>query len=216
MMKLVTAPRIAALIIATSPALAFGQNLEEAPNPPRIDGGKTVKLKRQAGIGSRYAYAEAGVLEIGGAINFSTTDSRTDAGFTPSIGYFFSDNFQVSALTNFTYTSLDDVDDENSNIDEDTSSGSLVIEPSLHMPLSRQQFVFAGIGAGAYFAEGEDTGFAVAPRIGFKNLVGRSGMLSIALQGVYAAQSEDDDNSNGTVVTVEDGANLSFGYSVLL
>lgn len=200
---------------------SFAVELEKAPVPPKIEAGQQVEMKQQAGIGSTYAYASAGVVEAGGAVNYSSTESRTTAGLTPSIGYFFADNFQISALTNFTYTRLkDEASKEGAAAEtkgeDTTNSGSIVLEPSAHMPLSREQFVFGGLGFGAYFAKSQDTAMAVAPRIGFKNLVGRSGMLSVALQGVYAVNKKNIDDVEGTVVTVENGTNLSFGYSVLL
>jgi hypothetical protein len=189
----------------------MAQKLEEAPVPPKIEG-KEMELKRQAGIGSEFAYAESGVVEVGGSINFSDTKSRVSSGFTPSVGYFFNDNLQISALTNFTYTRLKD---KEATGDTTSRSGSIVLEPSVHMPVSRTQFVFGGLGLGLYFAKGQDTGTAIAPRVGYKTLVGRSGMLTAALQGVYALNKEDNENIDGTVITVENGANIDIGYSVL-
>lgn len=188
-----------------------GQTLEQAPMPPKIEG-KEMELKRQAGIGSDFAYAESGVIEVGGSINYSNTKSRVSSGFTPSLGYFFNDNLQVSALTNFTYTHLKD---KNATGDTTTRSGSIVLEPSVHMPVSRTQFVFGGLGLGSYFAKGQDTGTAVAPRVGYKTLVGRSGLLTVALQGVYALNKKENEDVDGTVITVENGVNIDIGYSVL-
>jgi hypothetical protein len=210
-----------AIFFLLVPMEVFSAELEDAPIPPKIEAGKRAEMKRQAGIGSEHAYASAGVVEAGGAVTYSSSESRTTAGLTPSMGYFFADNFQVSALTNFTYTRLKEEatkegDDVETVGEDTTNSGSVVLEPSAHMPLTRQQFVFGGIGVGAYFAKDQDTGFAVAPRVGLKNLVGRSGMLSVAVQGVYAIDSQENEDVEGTVITVEDGANLAFGYSVLL
>ncbi len=42
--------------------------LEPAPKAPKLQPVKSTKLKRQAGIGSSLAYAEAGVGEFGGFI----------------------------------------------------------------------------------------------------------------------------------------------------
>jgi hypothetical protein len=220
MKRLIHVSVVATALGLSGLALGADNNLEKAPIPPKIKTGDSVSMKRQAGIGSQFAYAEAGVLEVGGSINYSSTETRTDAGITPSIGYFVADNFQMSALTNFAYSKAKDQTDEDSDaetdVDDTINAGSLVIEPSMHVPLNRTQFVFAGVGAGAYFAKEEDPDFALAPRIGFKNLTGRSGMLSVALQGVYAFNENEAEEIDGTVITVENGAHLSFGYSVLL
>lgn len=221
MSKSISRASVIAFFLVSTSVSAFGAELEKAPIPPKIESGNPVDMKRQAGIGSNYAYAEAGVVEAGGSVNYSSSDSRTSAGFTPSIGYFFADNFQISALSNFTYTRLKDEDSKNDGaaetVGEDTTnSGSLVLEPSVHVPLSRLQFVFGGLGAGAYFAKDQDTGFAIAPRVGFKTLVGRSAMISIALQGVYALDAQENKDVEGTVITVENGVNLGFGFTALL
>lgn len=219
MFKSIRKASLVTALLTTTPFTALAEELEKSPIPPKIEAGMSAEMKHQAGIGSNYAYSAAGVVEVGGAINYSSSKSRTSAGFTPSVGYFFIDNFQISALTNFTYTHLkeDNTTNEGYTETEDTTnSGSIVLEPSIHMSLSRQDFIFGGLGLGAYFAKDQDTGFAVAPRVGFKTLVGRSGMLSVALQGVYALNVQDEEDIDGTVITVEDGVNLSFGYSVLL
>lgn len=185
---------------------AQSQELEKAPKPPKIEAKEPAEIKRQAGIGSEFAFAEAGVLEVGGSFNYSHTDDLSTAGISPFIGYFLSDNFQLSALTNFTYAKPDGEDS--------TNSGSLIIEPSIHHPLSNTTFVFGGLGIGAYFAQDVETGAAIAPRLGYKQLVGRSGMITLAVQPVFAASSED--REEGTLVTVEDGVNIDIGFSVLL
>jgi hypothetical protein len=207
-----TGKKVVLVVSLVLPQFALiAQKLETAPLPPTIEG-KEMELKRQAGIGSDFAYAESGVVEVGGSISYSSTKSRVSSGFTPSVGYFFNDNLQISALTNFTYTHLKDAE---ATGDTTTRSGSIVLEPSVHMPLSRTQFVFGGLGLGMYFAKGQDTGTATAPRVGYKTLVGRSGLLTAALQGVYALNKEENDNVEGTVITVENGANIDIGYSVL-
>lgn len=205
----------------TTTAAFSDDHLETAPTPPKLQTEKAAKIKRQVGVGSNTAYAQAGVVEIGGALNYSSTESRTSAGLSPFVGYFISDNLQLSALTNYTYNEVEReiLTDAGIRKDKvDSSSGSLVLEPSLHTPISRTQFLFGGIGLGAYFAEGQETGFAFAPRAGFKSLVGRSGMFTVALQGVYSLSENESESAkvDGTVLSVEDGANISVGYSALL
>lgn len=218
MTKFISKASLVTAMLTVAPASAWAVALEQAPVPPTLETGKVMDMKHQSGIGSEYAYSTAGVVEVGGAINYSSTDSQSTFGFTPSVGYFFLDNFQISALTNYTYARLKNESSQGneSKGDSTTNSGSLVLEPSLHLPLTRQQFVFGGLGVGTYFAKSVKTGFALAPRVGMKTLVGRSGMLSVALQGVYSINKEENKDVEGTVITVEDGVHLALGYSVLL
>jgi hypothetical protein len=180
---------------------------EKAPAPPTLESSKTPSLQRQAGIGSPVAFAEAGVLEMGGSFSTSTAEDYNEASVSPMIGYFIADNIQVSALVNASYVKVGE--------EESRSVGSMIAEPSLHVPMTRTTFIFGGIGFGALFQKGAETGFAVAPRVGYKNLVGRSGMLTLSLQPVFGINDQEVQSVGGTVVTVSQAYNMGLGYTVL-
>lgn len=194
-------------ILLTGGAFAQ-QQLETAPVPPKPQPGESVEVKRQSGIGSEFAFAEAGVVEIGGSLGFTQAEEYSDGNFSPSIGYFFANNVQISLLGNVGYVKVDGEDAK--------SVGSLIAEPSFHYPTTNTTFLFAGFGVGALFESQEKTGVALAPRVGYKNLVGRSGMFTISLQPIIGLNESEAQSVQGTVLNVRRANNLRLGYTVLL
>lgn len=186
---------------------------DEVPEAPRISPGSSAGFQKRAGIGGEIAFAEAGVVELGGAIGLTSSDDVLEFSATPTVGYFIANNVQVSALGTWNYTKVDD--DEN-NSSHTSNVGTLLIEPSLHYTLTNTQFVFFGLGAGGMFAKGEKPGAALAPRIGYKQLLGRSGMVTFAVQSVFGMNESEVQTTKGTVLTVENAMHASLGYSVLL
>ncbi len=128
--------------------------------------------------------------------------------FSPTVGYFFADNLQISGILNWQYSKVDEADAQN--------VVSLIAEPSFHFPLSNEQFTFIGLGAGALFQTEEDTGFAISPRIGFKNLVGRSGMITVDVRAIYSLNDTNVSTSEGNVLAVKSAYGVGIGYTVLL
>lgn len=188
---------------------AFGQEaLEKAPVPPKPQSGEPMEVKRQSGIGSNFAFSEAGVVELGGSLGYTSAEKYTEANISPSIGYFIANNVQFSLLGNVSYVKIDGQKQRN--------VGSLILEPSYHIPLTNTNFVFLGVGAGALFEYKEKTGTAIAPRLGYKTLVGRSGMLTFAFQPIFGLNEADVQTSQGTVLTVKQANNVQVGYTVLL
>jgi hypothetical protein len=195
-------------ILSASSIYAQTQNLEKAPEPPRVQPGETTDVKRQSGIGSDTAFSAAGVVEIGGSFGLTSASEFTEANFSPMIGYFFADNVQISALGLVNYVKYEE--------EKEKTIGSLLLEPSFHMPFTSSTFGFFGVGVGALFEQGEKTGFAVAPRIGYKNLVGRSGMLTVSFQPIFGLNESEVQTAQGTVLTVKQANNIRVGYTVLL
>ena len=189
--------------------VAQKQKLEPAPRPPMVEPHKeNPGITEQAGIGSTQAYARAGVLELGGSAGFTLAEDLKEVSFSPSFGWFIVDNLQLSAIVNWTYVKAGDAGGAHVL--------SLIAEPSFHYPWSYTQFLFAGLGVGLQFMSEpkSESGVAIAPRVGVKCLVGRSGMISLALSPVFTF-NDTIQTSRGTVLAVEDLWSLNAGYSVL-
>jgi len=205
------------MVVLALSGTASAQNSKEAekdpvPKPPRITPGDSPGLKEQAGIGGKIAYSSAGVLEMGGFLGVASAKDYTEISATPSVGDFFADNLQISGLATMSYSKLE-VDQGR---DVESTVGTLILEPSFHVPTTDSTFVFIGLGAGGLFEVGEKPGLAIAPRVGYKNLVGRSGMLTFALQGLYGLNESEVQTAKGTVLTVKSAYNFDIGYTVLL
>lgn len=168
---------IFALLFASSAALA-----DEVPTPPTPPVPVPEDdVKEYSGVGSNVAYTRAGVVELGGSFAFNGSGDITTVSADPSIGYFLFDNIQASAILGTRVTNLDG---------ETASRFSLVLEPSLHYPFTKTFFGFVGVGGGLATAGGNAQDFrvggALAPRVGVKFLVGRSGLINVGARQVIS------------------------------
>lgn len=159
----------------------------------------------QAGIGGTQAYGRTGVLELGGSFGLNAADDYRAINITPTIGWFFIDNVELSALLSI------------NNIDTGGKTSTLfsaLLEPSLHLPLSDALFVFGGLGFGVQYADDPGTGFAVAPRLGLNMMVGRSGVFTPAFNFNYSTTDAVQTNQ-GTILAVAFSYGLNAGYTVM-
>lgn len=209
---------LVAVLVGGYSAGAFGQRSDKDPIPqaPSISRGESAGVITQAGVGGGVSYARAGVVEVGGQVSLTSADKHLEVGASPQIGYFFADNLQISLITGFHHSKIDFTDAAGTPTTESATVGSAILEPSLHMPMDNSHFAFIGLGAGALFQEGGNSGFALAPRVGLKSLMGRSGMLTFDVQPIFAFKNDNLQTVNGTVLTVKSAYNLGVGFSVLL
>jgi len=187
----------------------------EALPPPRSDNdpyppaaapkGPAAGVIHQAGAGGSTAYGRAGVLELGGAAYFASATDFTQLTVNPSIGWFFMDNVQLSAILGLSHLSAGDAN---------TTFVSFLIEPSLHLPFSDTTFGFVGAGIGPSWIDGPGLGLAFAPRIGLNMAVGRSGILT---PSVYVQYSTHDAIStpSGAYLAVSTSYGAGIGYTVM-
>lgn len=168
---------------------------------------------RQAGVGGPVAYGRAGVLELGGSAGFTATSDFMAFSFQPSIGWFFTDNVQVSAIMGVQYVSTEG---EGGREGREETIVSLLAEPSYHLPFNRDVFGFLGLGLGAAYADGPGLGFAFAPRVGANILVGRSGILTPSLSYQYTTHDAIPQMEEGTeYVAVSTALMMNVGYTVM-
>ena len=164
-----------------------------------------VVVTNQAGIGGTQAYGRPGVLELGGSFGFNAAADYRAISITPSIGWFFVDNLELSGLLTI------------NNIKVGSASSTLfsaLVEPSMHLPLNNALFVFGGLGLGVQHADGPGTGFAVVPRLGLNMMVGRSGVFTPALTFGYSTTDAIQTNQ-GTLLAVSTTYGLNAGYTVM-
>jgi len=158
----------------------------------------------QAGIGGRTAYGRAGVVEFGGSAGFIRAGDLTQLSLSPSIGWFFLDNVQVSGIFSINYSNVDG---------ESSSFYNVLAEPSFHLPFSDSIFGFVGLGFGPSYAD-DKFGFALVPRLGMNAMVGRSGILTPALFMQYNTH-EVAQAGNSTVLGVTLAYGLNVGYTIM-
>ena len=186
------------------PAQSTNEPRPTAPTP--FDGADT-KLVKQAGIGSEVAYGRAGVLELGGGVTFSGSRDGTLLSVAPTIGWFFADNFELSAIAAFTHNRIGQ---SNSN-----SYFTALLEPSAHIPIVDSLFLFGGLGAGlGYDVNRKSTGFALAPRLGANIMVGRSGVLTPSATWNFATNSAVQ-TQQGTMLALNNTYGINVNYTVM-
>jgi len=176
-------------------------------------------VTEQAGVGGTQAYARAGVLELGGFANLTSATDYLSIGFNPSIGYFFMDNFEISAIIGLSYTNQTINPVGAGSTEVSTTVLSLLAEPSFHVPFSQTLYGFLGVGFGLASqgvnpGTSSGAGFAIAPRLGLNIIVGRSGIFTPALQGVYQT-TEAISTPQGAVVALKSSFGLQAGYTVM-
>ena len=175
------------------------------PNVPGLNG----NIVDQAGIGGTVGYARAGVLELGGAAGLTIAQDIRAMNFSPSVGWFLVDNFELSAIFDVTNLKAGG---------ESATLWSALVEPSFHLPLNRSMFGFLGMGVGAAYVSQLGTGLAVAPRIGMEFMVGRSGILRPSLSYEYTTHDamgsvDQEGNTNVTLVAISSALRFNIGYA---
>jgi hypothetical protein len=178
------------------------------PAAPSLVSGHHPTIVKQAGIGGPVAYGRNGVVELGGSFSLLTGENYTNMLLAPTAGWFFTDNFEVSAIGQVSYTS--------SGQDHYTVVTALV-EPSVHLPIVDNMFIFGGWGLGAaYDTSAKKPGFAMAPRLGVNVLVGRSGILTPSATMNFSTIGAPITTAVGTAVSVKSMYGLNLQYTVML
>lgn len=176
------------------------------PTVPGING----TVVEQAGVGGAVGYGRTGVLELGGSAGLTLAQDIRALNFSPSIGWFLVDNFELSAIL--------DVTNLKAGEGNSATLWSALVEPSFHLPFNRGMFGFVGMGIGAAYTEDLGAGLAVAPRIGMDFLVGRSGILRPSLSYEYTTHDSmaavgPDGTTDVTLVAISSALRFNIGYS---
>lgn len=152
-------------------------------------------------------YGRKGVVEFGGSVGFSWNKDVFDLSLTPTAGYFVADWTELSLRVGIEY--------ENSRLPDGTreslDTGSVLLEPSYHIPLCPLLLVFAGLGAGVAY-NGSHPAFALEPRVGLNIDVGRSGVFTPAL-GVPILLGKEQGGTADDPSSVLVGLEFEAGFS---
>jgi hypothetical protein len=165
----------------------------------------------QAGVGGAVGYGRAGVLELGGSAGLTLAGDIRALNFSPSVGWFLIDNFELSAILDVTNLKAGS---------ESATLWSAMLEPSFHLPFNRSMFGFVGMGIGAAYQRDLGAGMAVAPRIGMDFLVGRSGVLRPSLSYEYTTHDSmasvgPDGTTSVTLVAISSALRFNVGYTAM-
>lgn len=180
-------------------------NKDPIPTPPSPVGGEDAAIEEQAGVGGLIAYSSANVLELGGRLGLTSGKDFTQVRVSPTIGWFFIDNLELSFLPSLNYVKAA----ESSHLYFD-----VLIEPSFHLPINKTTFVFLGLGGGFSYDQDLGAGLAVAPRAGMNFTVGRSGILTPAVNFTYST-TDTVSTSQGTLLAVSSTFGIDVGYTVM-
>ena len=188
------------------PASKSDNDVQPEVAAPALPSGGIVS---QAGVGGVVGYGRAGVLELGGSAGFAFASDYRNINFSPTVGWFLADNFEISAILSISNIKTGDVS---------STLWSALLEPSYHIPFNRTMFGFVGLGVGASHVSGLGTGFAVAPRVGANFMVGRSGVLTPSLSYQYTTVGTDAEDETGqdlTVVALTSVVRFNVGYTAM-
>ena len=219
---------LSTVLLALAPSVASAQSNND-PQPVRVGAGASSNalppprsdsdaqpqvsspvlpaggVVQQAGVGGTTAYARAGVLELGGNVGFNVASGQTSVSISPTIGWFFADNLQISGIFSYRYNNVNG---------QDAHSLQVLAEPSVHIPFSRTVFGFAGVGLGLSYVDGPGAGFALVPRLGVNLAVGRSGILTPAFNFSYAT-NDVVQTPQGALLAVSTSFGANIGYTVM-
>ena len=181
------------------------------PVPSPVIPGVNADVVEQAGVGGQTGYGRAGVLELGGSAGLTLAGDIRALNFSPSVGWFLIDNFELSAIADVTNLKAGK---------ESATLWSAMLEPSFHIPFNRSTFGFLGMGIGAAYQRDLGAGLAVAPRIGMDFLIGRSGVLRPSLSYEYTTHDTmaaigSDGTTSVTLVAISSAMRFNLGYSAM-
>jgi hypothetical protein len=127
-----------------------------------------------AGMGSRVAYAERGVVELGGTLGLDVRDEIVDFSVAPTLGYFIIDRLELTLIP---LVSVRSISDDRTGRRETNTRWALIAEPTYHLPLMDYLYGFVGGGIGFTYESGPGVEALLRPVLGLDIMLGRSGVL---------------------------------------
>ncbi len=182
------------------PEPAVAQPIVAPTMPAVVDESNTTEADR---------YARAGVRELGAAAGLSLAQDIRAVNFSPSIGWFLMDNFQLSAILDVTNLKAGGAS---------STMWSALAEPSFHFLINQSMFGFFGLGIGAAWVNELGTAMAVAPHLGLDVMVGKTGILRPSLSYQYTTHDamgtvDAQGNTDVTLVAISNALRFNIGYS---
>jgi hypothetical protein len=181
--------------------------LDTNPTVPGMGDMPSTGMLEQAGTGGEIAFADAGVIELGGGGNMELSSAGTFIGLRPFIGWFIMNNIELTGIAEVAFVDPD--------VGPSSTTLGLFVEPSFHMPFNNRVLGFVGLGLGFQYDSVADAGLALRPRLGVDILVGRSGIFRPALEMTWST-TDVVSRSGQTLVGVSTSFGVGFSYSVML
>lgn len=127
----------------------------------------------QAGVGGPVAYAQSGVLEVGGGGGLVASADYQYLRLAPFVGWFLFDGLRIGIANEIHVVA---------RRDEEPRVGFVgALEASVHAGLGNDRVLaMVGVTTGALY-NSVDWGWVVRPRVGLDVLIGRSGLFRPAL-----------------------------------
>lgn len=197
------APAAAAAPVATQTTAAAAAT-QQTPQP--------ISIYTQENKGAAPTYAQQGVMEFGVSAGLSLAQDIRALNIAPSLGWFMSDSFEMSAIADLT------------NIKAGSESATLysgLVEPSFHVAMSGNNvFGFVGMGVGGAYVRELGGALAVAPRLGMDVRLGHAGILRPSLAYEYTTHDamgavDSKGNSNVALIGVSSALRFNIGYSAM-
>ena len=185
-----------------SPTLAFA---DEEPSP---EWAQPLQVSRDLGSPRLHerAYGQRDLVEAGASAGLALGSHLAES-VTPSIGWFFADNVELSALLDLTHTHAGD---------RSSTTWSALVEPSVHVPLTDTVLGFAGIGFGLAYTTGAGIGTAIQPRLGV-NVPFASGIFTPSISLEYMTHGIDSTTNMMTTsgAEVPTVLRVNLGYAAM-
>lgn len=147
-------------------------------------------------------YGDRGTVELGASLGVGRLVDRAQLDVGPAIGFFVADGTELSAILWLHHVEAGR---------QVRSYATLLGEPSFHLRFNDSVLGFLGVGLGVNHVDGVGAGFAVAPRLGLKVVLGRAGVLVPAIQVLYSAARIVETNE-GRHLAMYGAPSASFGY----
>jgi hypothetical protein len=137
-------------------------------------------------------YGSAGSMELAGWVGTSASGGSIQGQAGALVGWFFFRGFELSGIVGMEYVHPGG---------EAEVSASMVVEPSVHVPLGSGVLGFTGLGGGVTLSSA-GFGFELAPRVGVNVLFGRGrqvSVLTLALTLTYETNAPTMSSLGATV-----------------
>lgn len=146
-----------------------------------------------------------GMREVGASAGLMMSAKFRTLSIAPQIGWFFSDNMELSAVFSLTNVEADE---------QSATTYAAIAEPAYHVPIGGSAFGFLGMGVGAAYIDTIGLGLAIVPRLGAKIRIGEKGVLVPSLQYSYISRSQMSETEVGTS-SLTSAMMMNIGYSAI-
>ncbi|MBV8756086.1 MAG: hypothetical protein JO257_02350 [Deltaproteobacteria bacterium] len=197
-------------MLTAAPAVALADN-DPAHADPADAPSPTIAPHVSDTYGRTTQYGQLGTVELGASAGLTLASNLRDVSFSPSVGYFVGDTFEISGLLGVTNIAAGN---------ESSTVFSALVEPSFHFATNRDMFAFIGMGVGGAYVSPLGAALAVQPRVGLNFLVGQSGVLTPSLSYEYTMHNTmsarlPDGTTDVTLLAVSSTLRANIGYSVI-